>query len=176
MGEYLNQIPEAIVDHIKQITATSGMPDTDESVELIAQAWLEKKKIFEDRVAESNMSEVDEFTTDDPVGALMLTYSGSLITLGPLEDGGRRTEYTSIGLRQDVPQSAAHETAVLKADVAIDSVAEFEPGPIKKSSAIFLIARAPEELAVEDQNDLLAEVTQVVLNDFAEVNKTVIHG
>ena len=74
MGEYLEQIPEGIRDHIKQITGTSGLPDTEESVEQMAKGWLDKKQAFEDKLSELNMEEVDEFGAEEERGALVLTY------------------------------------------------------------------------------------------------------
>ena len=176
MGEYLDQIPEAVQEHIRRITATSGLPEGEESVEQIAQAWLEKKRLFEQRIEENNMMEVDEFSTDEDRGALLLTYSGSLLTLGPLNEGKRTAEYTSIGLRQDVPDSASAEATSLTADIACDSVAEFSDGPVQKSSAVFIIAVAQEDLSLESEEELLSNVTQVVADDFVGVNKTIISG
>jgi len=47
MSEHLDLIPVEIQSHIRQITKTSGLPDTEESVDMIAQGWLEKKERFE---------------------------------------------------------------------------------------------------------------------------------
>ena len=47
MGEYLEEVPQEIRDHIRQITRTSGLGDTEEAVEMIAKGWLEKKALFE---------------------------------------------------------------------------------------------------------------------------------
>lgn len=176
MGEYLNQIPEPIQEHIRQITKTSGLGDGEDAVETIAQAWLEKKEIFEKRVEENNLEEADSFEADDPQGALLLTYSGSLVSVGPLVDGSRNVEYASIGLREDVPERAANDESKLAGEVTIDSVAEFDPGPIKKSSAIFMIAVPKEEMEPEAEEELLSNVTQVLAEDFVEVNKTIIRG
>ena len=176
MGEYLNQIPEPIQEHIRQITKTSGLGDGDDAVETIAQAWLEKKEIFEKRVEENNLEEADSFEADDPQGALLLTYSGSLVSVGPLVDGSRNVEYASIGLREDVPERAANDESKLAGEVTIDSVAEFDPGPIKKSSAILIIAAPKEPRAPEADEQLLSNVTQVLAEDFVEVNKTIIRG
>lgn len=176
MGEYLNQIPEPIQEHIRQITKTSGLGEGEEAVETIAQAWLEKKEIFERRVEENNLEEADSYEADDPQGALLLTYSGSLISVGPLLDGTRNVEYASIGLREDVPERAANDASKLAGEVSVDSVAEFDPGPIKKSSAIFMIAIPKEEMEPEAEEELLNNVTQVLAEDFVEVNKTIIRG
>ncbi|TVR91309.1 MAG: hypothetical protein EA428_06165 [Spirochaetaceae bacterium] len=176
MGEYLDQIPEKIQEHIRQITASSGLPDTEESVEQIAEGWLEKKALFERRMAENGMNEVMLLDGDDAHGALIFTYSGSLLTIGPAFDTGRTIEYTSIGLRQDVPDSAVANESAPKGDVLVDSVAEFTNGPVEKSSPVLAIAVVGEDLEPEEEQDLLSEVTQVLTEDFVEVNKTIVQS
>jgi hypothetical protein len=140
MGEFLDQVPEEIHDHIRQITKTSGLPDTEESVEQMAKGWLDKKKAFEDKLDELNMEEVDEFGAEEERGALVLTYSGSILNIGPVTDGVRRAEYVSIGLREDVPESATNEESELEEDITLDEAVSFRKGPIQKSSPIFKIA------------------------------------
>jgi hypothetical protein len=173
MGEMLDKIPEKVRDHVRSIAAGSGLPEGEEAVEAIAGAWLEKKEIFEKQVAESGMEEVDELPFDSENGALVMTYSGSLLTIGPLEDDVRHVEYRSIGLRQDVPETAERDESKLSEDVVVDEVASFDPGPIKQSSQIYKIAVPKEELSPEEESDLLTSVTQVITQEFIDVNKTV---
>ena len=163
-----------IQDHIRQISKTSGLPSTQETLDLMADAWLDKKNCFETALAENNLEEVSFFGRSESRGALMLTYSGSLINLGPQVEGTRRCEYASIGLRTDVPASAVEEDSLLAADVAADEPAQFEKGPIKTSSPVFKIAVAKEKLPAEDEEALLTQVSQDLAEDFVEVNKTVV--
>lgn len=175
MGENLDRLESHIQEHIKMIAKSSGLPQSDESIEEIARAWWEKKESFESKIAEQGMEEADTLATDSEKGAIMLTYSGSLLTVGPLNDeGSRKVEYTSIGLRQDVPDSAEKEGAKLKKDAAIDTEVVLENGPIQKSSPIFKIAVPAEEMDTEEMEELLGNVTQIVTEDFVEVNKTII--
>ncbi len=174
MGEYMSQIPEHVRDHIKSITASSGLPETDESVERIAQAWLEKRNAFEARISEFHMEEWDEFAKEEDRGALVMTYSGSLLTLGPLVGGKRPAEYASIELRQDVPKSAGDKSASLAEDIRIDEPVVFSKGPIRKSSAVFKIAVLTERLEPKEELERLSEATQILSEDFVEVNKTVV--
>ncbi|MFA6506536.1 MAG: hypothetical protein WCT14_10575 [Treponemataceae bacterium] len=174
MGTYLDQIPAHLRGHITKIAATSGLAQNEESVELLAHAWLEKIDSFETRIAESDMEEWVEFPAAEARGALILTYSGSLLTVGPQENGTRRVEYASIGLRKDVPESAASDRSVLSKDVRVDESAAFSGGPIEKSSAVFKIAVAKEQLPIEEEKELLSEVTQVLTEDFVELNKTIV--
>ncbi|TVR33438.1 MAG: hypothetical protein EA404_04905 [Spirochaetaceae bacterium] len=174
MGVHLDQIPEEIRDHIEQITATSGLPNTEDSIERIAEVWLEKKRIFETKLDELNMQEVDELAREDERGALLLTYSGSILNIGPLVEGRRRVEYASIGLRQDVPDTATHEHSELADDVVADDPVAFNIGPIQKSSPIFKIAVHREALEPADEEQKLTEATQAITEEFVEVNKTVV--
>lgn len=170
----LEQVSEKVQNHIKQLIKTAGLPDSEESAEAIARGWLEKKASFEEQVAERNMEMVESFAGDDEKGCLLMTYSGSLLNIGPLIDGARNAEYKSIGIRHDVPESAEEENSVLSGDIELDSSVEFSRGPIKKSSPIFKIAVPAEEMEAEEQEELLSDVTKVLAEDFVEVNKTII--
>ncbi len=175
MGEKLDRLESHIQEHVRLIAKTAGIPQTEEALEDIARAWWEKKESFEQKIQAEGMEEKEHLAKDDVLGAVLLTYSGSLLLLGPLgEDNTRRAGYFSIGLRQDVPDAAEVEKASLKKDVSVDSEVFFEKGPIQKSSPIFKIAVPREELAADDQEELLGNVTQVITEDFVEVNKTVI--
>jgi len=103
-----------------------------------------------------------------------MTYSGSLLTLGPMVEGERQAEYTSIGLRKDVPDSAGDKSASLAEDVRIDEPVVFSKGPIRKSSAVFKIAVLKEHLEPKEESERLSEATQILSEDFVEVNKTII--
>jgi hypothetical protein len=159
--------------HLKQIAKTSGLPLNDDSYERMAAAWLEKKDLFEKAVHDNNMAEVSMFGRTEGRGALALTYSGSLLNVGPLVGDSRRCEYASIGLRADVPSSATEDASELAEDLGIDEPAQFAKGPIKTSSPVYKIAVAQEELEPETEEALLTQVTQNLAEDFVEVNKTV---
>jgi len=174
MSEYLDQIPEAIQEHIKVLAKTSNKQSDEDFIEAIAKGWLEKMNSFEAETALFQMEPVDIIEEDNPNGALLMTYSGSLLNIGPLVDGTRKVEYSSIGLRQDVPDKASKDDSVIDGDINIDEAAVFKKGPIKKSSPIFKIAVMRDELPAEEQEEKLAEATQVLTDNFVEVNKTII--
>lgn len=46
----LEQISEKVRNHIRQLIKSSGLPDTEESVEKIAQNWLDKKQVLKHRL------------------------------------------------------------------------------------------------------------------------------
>ena len=43
MTNLLDKIPEHIKLHIKEITKTSGLPDSEESIQELMDAWVEKE-------------------------------------------------------------------------------------------------------------------------------------
>jgi hypothetical protein len=174
MGEFLDKLPANVQSHIKEITKTSGLPNDDESVEKIAEGWLQKKDAFEDQLKTMNMEEVQTLGKEDPKGALAITYSGSIINIGPLVDGGRSVEYSSVGLRSDVPASATKEGSKLGKDIKVDASIEFEVGPVKSTSAIFKIAVCKGNLSAEKQEEKITQATQMLKEEFVNVNKTVI--
>lgn len=176
MAGYLSQIPEHIREHIEGITATSGLPEGEESINRIAEAWLEKRDAFDARTRELDMEGWDEYAIEEEQGALVMTYSGSLLTLGPMVDGHRNAEYRSIGLREDVPATAGSENAVLSEDVRIDSPVVFKAGPIEKTSPVYKIAVLKQQLEPEEEQRQLDEATQVLSREFVEVNKTIVAG
>jgi len=167
-------ISDKIRQHIRQLVKTAGLPDTEDSLEILERGWQEKLEAFERQVEEKDMELSEEFDAEDDRGALLMTYSGSLISLGPKGDEGRSVEYRSIGIRKDVPETAEAGNTDISNDIEIDESVMFTNGPIKKSSPIFKIAVIVEEMNEEDQEELLAEVTQMLTDDFIEVNKTII--
>lgn len=174
MGEFLDKIPEHIQDHIREITKTTGLPPGEESVEKIAKGWLEKKQVFEEKIADLDMEEVDFLTSDDERAALAITYSGSLVNIGPIVGGVRTAGYISIGLRSDVPDATVKEGSKLAKDVAVYDRIEFEIGPVKNTSAIFKIAVLTGKHTAIEQEKKINDATLLIQEEFVEVNKTII--
>ncbi len=174
MGEILNQLPPEIQVHIKGITKSSGLPDDEESYEKMAQGWMEKKKIFEEQIAEQDMIEVETLNLEDEKGAVALTYSGSLVLIGPLIEGFRKSGYNSIGIRKNVPDSMVQENSKLAADVNVNSPIEFDKGPVKSTSSIFKIAVCKDDVDAAEQEEKISEVTVIMTEEFVNVNKDLI--
>jgi len=174
MGEFFDQIPNNIKDHIREITKTSGLGNDDDALERISEGWLEKKKTFEEEIRNMNMEEIDSLSKDDERGALAMTYSGSLVNIGPLVDGVRKAAYASIGLRKDVPDMVTKEGCKLASNVVIGESIQFESGPVKKTSPIFKVIVCVEPLSADEQEEKITEAATVIIDEFVEVNKTII--
>lgn len=174
MSASFNDLPEEIQEHLKSLTQLFGLPHNDESYDKLAEGWMEKQTCFEKEVAERGMKEIDHLPVDDTRGAVALTYSGSLVLLGPVIDGVRKVAYNSISARQDVPETAMQEDSKLAKDVLIDEPLELEVGPVQKTSSIFKIAVCNYDLAPIEQEELLENVTVFLVDQFVQVNKDLV--
>ncbi len=174
MGDLFEQVPSIVQDHIMAISKDFKKPGTEDSLKAIANAWLEKKEVFERKIADADMEEVDSFVIDDESAALVLTYSGSLISIGSLVDDVRNITYTSIGFRTEIPESAEKDNSNLKADLLIDNIAEFTNGPVKKTSKLFKIVVCKGDLSAEKQEETITGAVTMIEEEFVEVNKTIL--
>jgi hypothetical protein len=174
MGEYLEKIPVHLHDHLKGLIKASKLPDDEETLEKIAKGWLDKLDAFEEETAKQNMEEVQTLEKDNSKGAIVLTYSGSLINIGPLSDGTRNVIYTSIGLRTDAPDRAEKEDSVLGTDVVVDDTVKFSQGPVKSTSKVFKIAVCTGNLSLEQEENNLTQVMTQIEDIMLDVNKTIL--
>jgi len=176
MNTYLELVPEEAREQVKEITRSSGLEYNDESIEKMAEAWIEKQKIFEEKTKEYGMTETVSLDKDDIKGAIVMTYSGSLVNLGPVIDEKRGCEYTSIGIRKDVPDSVMNEDTILASDMELDEVATFKQGPVESTSQIFKIAVVEEECSQEEERETINNVSTIIADEFVDINKTIIQS
>ena len=81
-------LPERIQRHLQSITESSGLPPGEDSLARITANWTEKRDLFEEQTELLDMRDIEELPPDDDRGVLVLTYSGSLLSLGPAVDDG----------------------------------------------------------------------------------------
>ena len=175
MGDNFSKVSEKVQNHLKQLSGSVQLTDsTADPLEILAGGWLEKDEIFSRQIEENGMELSDLFSASEIRGGLIMTYSGSLIKLGPLDENGRETEYTSVGFRTDVPEFLQQSNAQLSEDAEPDKPVRFRNGPIEKSSPVYRIALVKEEMESEEAEKLLTEVTHQLTEEFVEINKTLI--
>jgi nucleoid DNA-binding protein len=174
MSDELSGLPARVRSHLEKITRSSGLPDTRESFEKMARIWLEKKRLFEEQIRALDMEEIRTFARNDPRGALLLSYSGSLISLGTPVGEIRRVEYASIPLRADVPDLAVMERSGLAEDIGVEAEAVFTEGPIRRTSSLLKIAVCRPDVGAQEQEKRIREATIFLTNGFVKINRTVL--
>ena len=174
MGTLLASLPAQIQSHIKTIAPSTGMPDTEESYEKLALGWQKKLELFNQQIEAGGMVEAEGLAQEDARGCVALTYSGSLLLIGPLEGGKRKCAYNSIGLRKDVPESVVKEGSSLAGDLSVDRPVAFENGPVKSTSAIFKVAVVEQPLSLVEEEQKISEVTVILTQGFVDVNQALL--
>ncbi|MFP4365326.1 MAG: HU family DNA-binding protein [Spirochaetia bacterium] len=167
----MDNIPEKVAEHLRGLIASSSLKDRDDAFEVVAENWKEKLAMFEAQASNLDMIQVDKLAEDDPRAALMLTFSGSLISLGY---GGekRKIEYASIKLRTDVPGIVRDEAAVLAKPPKAGEGLEFSMGPVQKTSPVYAIAVTKQDVSPTEQDVRIREATIFLTNGFMQVNQT----
>lgn len=169
--EKYNDLPEKIQQHLKTLISSSDLPDTDETLEKLFTVWIGKRKIFEEQIKLLKMKEVNTFDKDDAKGALILTYSGSILSIGPVKEDKRSIEYASIKLRSDVPDIVKSDEVTLPKMINVDEIAELEGSSLKQTSSIYTIAVCEDDVNPEEQENRIREATIFLTNGFVKINK-----
>ena len=135
--EQIQNMPQQVESHLEGLLSMTD--NTECGTGDLKNMWMEKERLFQKQRKSLSMIELDEFTRDDSRGAILLTYSGSLISIYSVKDTMRRIEYASIKIRNDVPDIVVMEKSSLEQNISINHPASFTEGDIKKSSSVYKI-------------------------------------
>jgi nucleoid DNA-binding protein len=171
-------LPERIQRHLQSITESSGLQPGEDSLARITANWIEKRDLFEEQTELLDMRDIEELLRDDDRGVLVLTYSGSLLSLGPAggDDAtpaaGRSFEYASIPLRADVPSLVREDDVRLEGSIRRDAPARFSNCSIEQSSPVLRAVACDPEVSAADQERRIREATIFLTNGFVKLNRT----
>lgn len=181
MTRYEN-LPERIQRHLESITESSGLPPGEDSLARITANWVEKRDLFDEQTGLLEMVDLEELGPDDPRGVLVLTYSGSLLSLGPRAGSdtaaaegtraGRRFEYASIPLRADVPSLVREDGVELDGSLRRDEPVRFRGSSIEQSSPVLRAVACEPDVSPGDQERRIREATIFLTNGFVKLNRT----
>ncbi|TVQ23547.1 MAG: HU family DNA-binding protein, partial [Spirochaetaceae bacterium] len=167
------QLNERIRRQIESVAADSGLPPGEDSIRRITENWLAKRRLYHEQTDALRMVVAESLEIDDPNGMLLLTYSGSLIVLGPANnDGGRGLEYVSIALRTDVPHILRAGGARIRARVVVDQPLVLGDAPLEHSSDLLSIATFDQSVSFADQRERLRQAAIFLTNGFVRANRT----
>lgn len=168
----LSEIPAEILSHLRGLIRDTGLPDNGETLDRFAAAWMEKQRLFEAQTALLELRDSSSLDGEDPRGMLILTRSGSLISLYAAREGTRDFEYAGISMRTDVPDIIRGEGVSLLKGPAAGSSLELSGSGLKKTSPIYRIAVCPEGLKPEEQDTRIREATIFITNGFLKINNS----
>jgi len=164
-------IPKNVIKHLEGLIVETGLPQNDESMKTLIDAWLTKRALFNKMTEHDNFKRVETMKKDNKNGCIAITYSGSIIAIGPLVDKKREVNYTSIAMRADVPQSMSALDGILADDITCNKNIVFKEGSIKKTSPIMDLAISLEKESEKKQLESIKKANQKLKNGFVKVNK-----
>ncbi|HOT61428.1 MAG TPA: HU family DNA-binding protein [Treponemataceae bacterium] len=166
------ELPEEIRKQIDALLEGENGTAAEERREQYARIWKKKFDLFTGQVANVGLEIVKSLEKDDPRAMILLTYSGSLVSMGPAQNGKRWLEYASIKFRSDVPDFVTGQGVSLAGPVKQDSTVGFDGSTLKQSSAIYRIAVCPAGMTPGDQDQRVREATIYLTNGFVKINRT----
>ena len=167
-------IPKNVLKHLEGLIVETGLPQNDESMKTLIDAWLTKRALFNKMTEHDNFKRAETMQKDNKNGCIAITYSGSIIAIGPLVDKKREINYTSIAMRADVPQSTSSQDSILANDITCNKNIVFKEGDIKKTSPIMDLAISLERESEKEQLESIKKANQKLKSDFVKVNKEVL--
>jgi len=171
-----DDLPSEIRHQLDALLPSTGLNDSLESKNRLATVWNHKFDLFCSQISALDMDFTAKLDSSDQRGAIILTYSGSLISLGPHNDDGRWLEYASIKFRTDVPDIAHCKGVLLLNPLEQGLPAEFSGCPLKKTSALYRIAVCLEGTTPDEQQKRIREATIFLTNGFIHINQSLTLG
>lgn len=169
--EQIESLPEEIKSHLHRLVTETELQDNEESFELLASAWIEKENLFTGQTGALDMELAESVAEEDERGMLLLTNSGSLVSLWPAKEGVRDLEYASIAMRIDVPDILRGAGVCVAGEIRRNRPVEIKDGPLKKTSPIYRIAVCAAGLSKSEQEKRIREATIFLTNGFSRINK-----
>ena len=123
-----NDMNPEVLNHL-QLLARKTSDSPEAFLKDLKKGWLKKEKIFMKQLESHHMTLESFLPRTERRAFVILTYSGSILGVGPaLDDGRRQVIYASIGLRCEVPEKLMEDRLSLKKDINLDREAEFSGG------------------------------------------------
>jgi nucleoid DNA-binding protein len=164
-------LPEEIRRQIDALAAFPETPRLPNIREALAANWKGKFELFESQVRLLGMEEPAALEAGDSRGFLAITYSGSILSVGPASPGGRWLEYVPIKLRQDVPEIVSEKDAELVGAVARDASLKFAKGPLNSTSSVYRIAACAVGIDAAEQDRRIREAAIFLTQGFIKMNR-----
>ena len=142
------------------------------TLEALAEAWIEKKRMFERQVRALDMEAVRSFGRRS-------AWSVAADVLGiAAQPGSPRGRGTARGVREhpsrtDVPHLARVEQGSLENGLARDESATLAGGPIHRTSPLLEIAVCAPDVPPAEQVRRIREATVFLTDGFAKINRTI---
>lgn len=170
----MNDLPDGVKQHLAGLAQDLGREEDEAYLANLVAVWKRKASLFEDQARLLQLDVVDSVPSHDPRGALVLTYSGSLLSIGPATNRtlGRWLEYSSIKLRTEVPDVIADRGISMPKGITVGAPVEIGGSQVSRTSNAHSIAVCPAGLEEDEQDRRIRESTIYITNGFMKYNRS----
>jgi nucleoid DNA-binding protein len=169
-----SQLPPDIQKHLRALAGESERENDENFLDRLAAVWTRKAELFSRYASDSGLETADELPAGDGRGFLALTWSGSLLCVGPDTDdtGGKWMEYSSIKLRTDVPDMVVDRPIGIDGAVRLGSPVRFFNARVSSTSPLQILALCPPGQPADEQDRMIREGSIFITTGFMKYNRT----
>ncbi len=171
-------LPNAIQHHLAGLAADLKRQNDPEYMKMLSDVWFRKEELFRQQVRAMKLVFTDEVSNRDTRGMMVLTYSGSILSIGPVFltstniNSSRWIEYSSIKLRTEVPDILIEKNATISAPLFAGKPVLLENSRVKATSPAYMLAVCPEGLNEEEQDKRIRESSVFITAGFMKYNRS----
>ncbi|MBN2442359.1 MAG: hypothetical protein JXJ04_13475 [Spirochaetales bacterium] len=174
MHSVMEKLPKALSTYLNGLMKEEGFTTEDKKNRFVKN-WLKKRALFDKIVEHNGFITVDKAGVDCKAGIVLITYSGSLLTIsGEKQDKTRDVVYESIKLRQDKFPKTEENSITVDFPIVINQSVNLNGGKLVKTSPVFSLA--VEEKQEGGSGDVLkrfAAVRGKITEALMQVNKMI---
>ena len=174
----INDLPEAIRKHLLGLAREQGRLEDHDYLQTMTDVWYQKEELFRQQVKAVKLELVDSVSNKDTRGMMVLSYSGSILCIGPVFltstniNFSRWIEYSSIKFRTEVPDIIMEKTATLPSEISVGKSVQLGNSRLKATSPAYLIAVCPEGINEEEQDKRIRESAVFITAGFMKYNQS----
>jgi nucleoid DNA-binding protein len=171
-------LPEAIKRHLLGLATEKNKQNDLEYLHTLTDVWRQKEELFREQIKSVKLELVDSVSNKDTRGMMILSYSGSILCVGPVFltstniNFSRWVEYSSIKLRTEVPDIIMEKGASLSAMLSVGQSVNLENSRVKTTSPAYLIAVCPEGIDEDEQDKRVRQSAVFITAGFMKYNQT----
>jgi nucleoid DNA-binding protein len=174
----LKELPKEIQKHLLGLAKEQGREDDQSYIQQLSDVWIQKEALFVQQIHLMKLETVDSVMDKDTRGMMILSYSGSILCIGPVFPTStninlsRWMEYSSIKLRTEVPDIIMEKGASLAGAVTMGQPVKISNSRLKATSSAHIIAICPEGLDEEEQDKRIRESAVFITAGFMKFNRS----
>jgi len=174
----LNELPLPIQKHLLGIAGEQNKQSDEAFIQTLVDVWKQKEELFRKQIESVKLEIVDSVSHKDTRGMMILSYSGSILCVGPVFltstniNLGRWIEYSSIKIRTEVPDIITGKGANLAGPLSTGQSVHLENSKVKTTSPAYLIAVCPENVDEEEQDKRIRESAIFITAGFMKYNQS----